>query len=143
MNRACATPPEPYTIGQLARLTGVKAVTIRYYEKADLLPAARRTASGYRLYSSVERDRLRFIRRCRHLGLGLDDVKALLRLSDEREAPCHQVDDIIHQQREHVRDRIRDLQALEQELDRLEGACRAETIGECKIIESLSRPTER
>jgi len=139
MNNASAAPSEHYTIGQLSQLTGVKAVTIRYYEKSNLLPPASRTASGYRLYSSTERDRLHFIKRCRHLGLGLDDIKSLLQLSDEREAPCQQVGTIIHHQRQHVRDRIRDLQALEQELDRLERACRAETIGECKIIESLSR----
>lgn len=136
MSAAASTP---YTIGQLARLTGIKAVTIRYYEKSALLSPAGRTAAGYRLYSSRERDRLCFIRRCRHLGLGLDDIKALLRLSDQREAPCHQVDAIIHHQHEHVRERIQDLQSLERELDRLERACEAKTINECKIIESLSR----
>lgn len=30
----------PYTIGQLAKATGIKAVTIRYYERLELLPEA-------------------------------------------------------------------------------------------------------
>lgn len=138
------TPPahDFFTIGQLARSTGTKPVTIRYYESAGLLSPANRSAAGYRLYTSNERDRLDFIRRCRCLGLGLDEVRALLQLSDDRAAPCRQVDAIIHRQLEQVRERIRDLQSLERELERLELGCQSETIGACKIIEALTRHDE-
>ncbi|WP_110648670.1 MerR family DNA-binding protein [Salinicola peritrichatus] len=131
-----------FTIGQLATLTGTKPVTIRYYERTGLLSPANRSAAGYRLYTPNERDRLDFIRRCRRLGLGLDEVRALLRLSDDRAAPCRQVDAIIHRQLEQVRERIRDLQSLERELERLELGCQAETVEACKIIEALSRRDE-
>ncbi len=38
-----------YTIGQLAKATDTKAVTVRYYEQLGLLPSAGRTPSGYRV----------------------------------------------------------------------------------------------
>ncbi|MGQ7244004.1 MerR family transcriptional regulator [Salinicola sp. V024] len=127
------------TIGQLAKATDTKAVTIRYYESAGLLSPVTRTQGGYRLYTDRERDRLIFIKRARHLGLSLEDVKSLLGLADDENAPCRQVDSIIHEQLERVRSRLKDLQQLERELDRLEQCCQADTVADCKIIESLSR----
>jgi len=44
-----------FTIGQLARATDTKSVTIRYYEQQGLLAPPVRTPSGYRLYSAQER----------------------------------------------------------------------------------------
>lgn len=64
-----------FTVGQLARITDTKTVTIRYYEQLGLLPTASRNASGYRQYTEAERDRLLFIRRSRALGFSLDDIR--------------------------------------------------------------------
>jgi DNA-binding transcriptional MerR regulator len=71
-------------IGQLARRAGVAIDTVRYYERNQLLPPAGRLASGYRRYGETELKRLRFIRRAKALGLSLEDIRALLSLSDER-----------------------------------------------------------
>ncbi|HEY6220315.1 MAG TPA: MerR family transcriptional regulator [Gemmatimonadaceae bacterium] len=65
------------TIGQAAKSTGVTAKTIRYYEDVGILPAARRTKSGYRHYDEPDIERLRFIRRARSLGLPLRRLKML------------------------------------------------------------------
>ncbi|WP_232825103.1 helix-turn-helix domain-containing protein [Salinicola sp. RZ23] len=127
------------TIGQLAKSTETKAVTIRYYERAGLMSPATRTAGGYRLYTARERDRLIFIKHARQLGLSLEDVKALLGLADDDEAPCDRVDEIIHVQLARVRERLKHLRQLEQELDRLERCCHGDKIADCQIIESLSR----
>ena len=67
----------PLTVGQLARASGVPAKTIRYYEQVGVLPAARRSASGYRQYIRNDVDRLVFVRRARILGLPLAQLKAL------------------------------------------------------------------
>ncbi len=127
-----------FTVGQLARITDTKAVTIRYYEQIGLLPTASRNSSGYRQYSYEERDRLLFIRRSRALGFSLDDVRQLLGFSDHRQASCAAVDAKVAEQLEQVRLRIRDLQGLEQELQRLLSCCHGGMIEECRIIESLS-----
>ena len=132
------TPSKHYTVGQLAKTTDTKAVTIRYYERLGLLPSAGRTASGYRFYTHGERDRLLFIRRSRTLGFSLDDIRGLLGLADRREASCAAVDAKVEEQLEQVRMRLRDLRAMEFELERLSACCEGGVIGECKIVESLS-----
>jgi hypothetical protein len=53
----------PLTVGQLARATGVPAKAIRYYEQIGVLPAPRRSAAGYRLYSRRDVHRPLFMRR--------------------------------------------------------------------------------
>lgn len=128
-----------YSVGQLAKSTDTKAVTIRYYEDLGLLPSAGRTGAGYRFYTNKERDRLLFIRRSRALGFSLDDIRGLLSLSDQREASCAAVDAKVEEQLEQVRMRLRDLRAMELELERLSACCEGGVIDECRIVESLSR----
>lgn len=128
-----------FTVGQLARITDTKTVTIRYYEQLGLLPTASRNASGYRQYTEAERDRLLFIRRSRALGFSLDDIRQLLGFSDHRQASCAAVDAKVAEQLEQVMLRIRDLHGLEQELQRLLSCCHGGVIEECRIIESLSQ----
>jgi len=70
-------PGELFTIGQLARRTGVPARTIRFWSDAGLVPPAARSASGYRLYDAEAVSRLELIRALRELGLGLDVVRAI------------------------------------------------------------------
>src|SRR5690348_4447975 len=66
------------TIGQLARLSGIKAKTIRYYEEIGLLPPAQRRESGYRCYGEMDVNRLLLLRRIRLLGVPLPEIKQLL-----------------------------------------------------------------
>ena len=63
------------SIGNLAKATGTKVVTIRYYEQIGLLPVPARTEGNYRAYNDEHLRRLRFIRRCRDLGFTLDQVR--------------------------------------------------------------------
>jgi DNA-binding transcriptional MerR regulator len=76
---------DTFNIGDLARLTGTKSETIRYYESIGLLPQVARTAGNYRRYARPHLERLSFIRRGRDLGFSLDEVRELLRLSKSPE----------------------------------------------------------
>jgi MerR family copper efflux transcriptional regulator len=71
----------PLTIGRLARRAGVGIDTVRFYERARLLPTPVRTVSGYRTYGDADVERLRFIRRAKALGFTLDEIRELLALS--------------------------------------------------------------
>ena len=77
-----------FTIGVLARESGVNLETIRFYERSGLLPEPVRSASGYRHYQAIDVRRLRFIRRGRELGFGLEEIKALVELADHPQSPC-------------------------------------------------------
>lgn len=67
-----------FTIGELARRTGLTTRTIRFYSDEGLLPPADRTYAGYRLYDSASLARLELLRTLRELGLGLTDAAAAL-----------------------------------------------------------------
>ena len=69
---------ELFTIGQLARRTGVSARTIRFWSDAGLVPPVARSATGYRLYDAEAAARLDLVRSLRELGLGLEVVHAVL-----------------------------------------------------------------
>jgi Cu(I)-responsive transcriptional regulator len=127
-----------FRIGELARITGTKVETIRYYERLGLLPPPARTASNYRAYSRSHLERLSFVRRGRDLGFSLDEVRELLRLSDDRSQSCAEVDRIARAHLAEVVRKLTDLQALGAELRQLIDQCQHGTVAECRIIEAMA-----
>ena len=125
------------SIGQLARQTGAKVETIRFYERTGLLPRPLRTEGNYRSYENSHLDRLSFIRRARDLGFSLDQIRKLLTLADDRAQPCAAVDAIAKEHRDEIDQKIRDLQSLKAELDRVIDQCSCGTVADCRIIETL------
>jgi Cu(I)-responsive transcriptional regulator len=126
------------TIGRLAAATGTNVETIRFYEKSGILARPSRTEGNYRSYDPEHLNRLSFIRRARDLGFSLDQVKALLKLSDDRAQSCAAVDDIARLHRDEVERKISDLEALKAELDRIIDTCKHGTVADCRIVETLS-----
>jgi DNA-binding transcriptional MerR regulator len=70
-------------IGEAARLAGVPAKTLRYYEDVGLIAPAKRTASGYRLYGWRELEQIEFIRRAKLMGISLDQIRELVDVAEE------------------------------------------------------------
>ncbi len=66
------------TIGRLAKLTGVLAKTIRYYEDVGILPPPARTDARYRCYSEVDVRRLQLVRRAKLLDIPLSEICELV-----------------------------------------------------------------
>jgi DNA-binding transcriptional MerR regulator len=108
-----------YQIGELSAQTDVPEKTIRYYEEISLLPPAKRSANGYRVYSEADVERLRFIRRARILDIALDEIVEILAFRERNEPPCRYVMDLMHQQIDKVEERIRNLQQIRDELKAL------------------------
>ena len=129
---------ETYSIGELARPTGVKVETIRYYERIGLLPPPARTGGNYRAYTLRHLERLNFIRRGRDLGLSLGQVRELLRLAGAPDQPCTQVGCIAREHLAEVERKLADLTALAAELRRLIEECGRGTVAECRVIEALA-----
>jgi len=125
-------------IGILAKATGTKVETIRYYERIGLLAAPARTQGNYRAYAAEHLARLSFIRRARDLGFSLEQVRELLSLSGQKARSCEAVDGIARQHLAEVDRKIVDLRALRRELDNVIGQCAHGTIAECRIIEALA-----
>ncbi len=110
-------------IGALAQRSGVDIDTIRYYEKAGLLPAPPRQANGYRTYGPAHLERLAFVRHCRALDMPLADIQTLLKFVEAPEADCGNINALIEQQLTQVRARLRSMQRLERQLVALRASC--------------------
>ena len=106
-------------IGELARSTGLTTKAIRYYELMRLLPEPQRTESGYRLYSAQEVQRLGFIKKAKHLGLSLEDIRDILTLHDSHQPPCVHVLALLDQKLAYLDDLIGSLNEFRQELAHL------------------------
>jgi MerR family copper efflux transcriptional regulator len=134
----------PLTVGQVARASGVPAKTIRFYEQVGVLPAARRSASGYRQYIRSDVDRLVFVRRARTLGLPLAQLKALT--AEVEGNRCLTVRPRLHalvtEQLGAVRQQIVEFQALERQLSdvlhQLEMAAPALDAKGCHCLDRVS-----
>ena len=129
-------------IGELAKATGTKAETIRYYEREGILPAADRTESNYRDYSDQHQATLSFVRRARGLGFSMSQVKELLTLSDHEDKSCSDVDQLVRQQVKEVNRKIENLIVLRDELIQMLQSCEASRIGDCQIVERLAHPPQ-
>jgi MerR family transcriptional regulator, mercuric resistance operon regulatory protein len=121
------------TIGQLSATSGVNIETIRYYERIRLLEPPPRTPGGHRSYNGADVSRLRFVRRARELGFGIDDIRALLALARHGSASCSEVRDIAAAHLIEIRAKLEDLRKLEGIL--------AGTVAECDCLcETTSAP---
>ena len=126
-----------YSRGQLAKSTGVKAETIRYYEKCGLLDTPARSAGGHRIYSEGHAGRLKFIRRCRELGFAISEIEDLLGLVSAGGKSCEQVRQTTATHLADVHEKITDLRKMERTLKALIDQCDVNTSPDCPIIEAL------
>ncbi len=128
-------------IGELAKATGLTTKTIRYYELHRLLEEPERTESGYRMYGEEDVERLEFVKKAKRLGLSLEEIREILVLHEQSQAPCVHVLALLDRKLEQVEDIIRELEEFRRELMRLrvESQVRLEQLPEdariCGIIE--------
>jgi DNA-binding transcriptional MerR regulator len=125
-------------IGGLARQTGVKVPTIRYYESIGLLPSPSRTDSNRRLYDGRAVARLKFIRHARELGFEVDAIRELLDLAEQPQRSCAKVDALARAHLQAIVSRIERLTALKAEVEGMIKACAKGKIAKCRVIDVLS-----
>ena len=106
-------------IQEFARLTGLSSKTVRYYESIGILPAPKRTLTGYRDYNNQDLERARFVAGIRSLDLSLEEIAEILALRDRREAPCRTLLERIEQKADQIEERIQLLEQMETDLRRL------------------------
>lgn len=124
-------------IGDASRASGVSAKMIRYYESIGLIPAAGRTAAGYRVYTATDVQLLRFIRRGRDLGFPVEKIEELLALWQDRSRKSADVKRIAMEQVAGLEARIREMQAMMDTLRQLADACCGDHRPECPILADL------
>ena len=127
-----------FGIGELAKLTGVKIETIRYYERQKLLADPPRTEGGHRCYNEDHLKRLTFIRRSRQLGFSMEEIRELLILVEGGRYTCGEVKALTMEHAKNVREKINDLNRMEAALLDIASRCSGDAVPDCPILEALS-----
>jgi DNA-binding transcriptional MerR regulator len=104
------------TVSKLAARVGLTADTIRYYERAGLLPPPDRTASGYRAFDDDAVDRLRFIKGAQRIGLRLQEIKELLDIWDRGLCPCGHTEELLRRRVSEIDAEIAGLEGTKRDL---------------------------
>lgn len=106
-------------IGRVAQSTGLSVDTIRFYERQSLIPLARRTDAGYRVYDESTVDRLQLIGRAQSLGFSLQEIRELLLIEDNQPDGCSHVRDLIADKVKQVKEKITGLRRIQKRLAKL------------------------
>ena len=129
-------------IGEAARLSGVPAKTIRFYEDVGLLPAGPRRENGSRDYGGAAVETLRFIQRARSLGFSVREVAALLELWRDRSRASAEVRALAQQHIAAIDAKISELAGMRATLAGLVAQCGGDQRSECPILDTLAGAAE-
>ncbi|WP_290648662.1 Cu(I)-responsive transcriptional regulator [Aquisalimonas sp.] len=125
-------------IGEAALASGVNAKMIRYYESTGLVPAARRSVNGYRVYSSADVHTLRFVKRARDLGFSMAQIDQLLQLWQDPHRSSAEVKRVASEHITELQQKISELESMKRTLEHLAQHCHGDQRPECPIIEDLA-----
>ncbi len=124
-------------IREVEQSAGLPAKTIRYYEEIGLVRPNRQD-NGYRIYSTEDVHRLRFLQRARGLGFSIEDCRALLSLYDETGRESADVRAIAEAHLDEIDRKIRELKGMRQTLAHLVHACHGDERPDCPILDDLA-----
>ena len=105
-------------IGELVQRAGVTAKAIRFYERKQVLPAAKRAANGYRLYGEDAVEMLRFIRQGTGLGLTLAEITDIIGIRQGGRPPCTHVHQLLRDKADELDRKLKDLVDVRQRIRR-------------------------
>lgn len=126
---------ETYTIGQLAELTGLTRVTIRYYERAGLLLEVDRKHSGYRIYTESSVPLLNFIKNAKLVGFSLEEIKEIIQLQHQSHSSSQTIKNKIALKLNEIQLKISSLQTMAETLTLLNASCDGQgVIDKCPIL---------
>jgi MerR family transcriptional regulator, mercuric resistance operon regulatory protein len=128
------------SIGELSERTGCPIETIRYYERAGVLRAPPRTASGRRVYGDAHVRQLNFARRARDLGFSLERIRQLMRLAEQPQEARSGARAIAQAHLTEVQQRMIELQRMVGELEGVLAQCASGAGPDCPILSALAEP---
>lgn len=109
-----------YTVGEMAKLLGIPASTLRYYDKEGLLPFVERSSGGMRMFQEKDYEWLQIIGCLKKTGMPLKDIRTYIDMAMQGDDTIEPRLELIVRQRDAVRAQIAELQKT---LDTLDFKC--------------------
>lgn len=98
-----------YTVGEMAELLGVRASTLRYYDKEGLLPFVERSSGGIRMFHESDTEWLRVIGCMKKAGMPLKEIRRYIELALKGDDTIDERLDMFRRQREALESRMEEL----------------------------------
>lgn len=132
------------TIGRMASQAQVSANAVRFYEREGLIPTAKKSEAGYRLYGPEAVTRLRFIKQAQRCGFALAEIQELFAVQATDQACCSDVRNQLISKKLQLHARIKEMQQMSGELDRLLAECGDSDapVKGCSILVALSKDAQ-
>ena len=129
-------------ISEAARLSGLSAKTIRYYEDIALIAPASRGDNGYRQYDHKAVEELHFLARARDVGFDLQECRQLLDLQRNTARQSRHARELVLEKSRQLQSRIEQLQAMQSVLEDMASRCHGDEVPDCAILEDLATGQE-
>ena len=100
----------PYTIQQVAEITGLPASTLRFYEAEGLLPPVDRNKANRRVYSDAAMDWLSIVTCLKNTGMPILEIRRFVELCRQGDATLTERYRIVQAHRQATQARIAQLQ---------------------------------
>jgi MerR family transcriptional regulator, copper efflux regulator len=127
-------------IGEVAKQSGASRKALRLYEQAGILPPARRTEAGYRVYGSDALDVLTFVRQAQRLGFNLEEIRDIVSIKRAGRVPCAHVKELVRRKADDLDQRLQDLTEVRDGLRAMLNGWRSTGLGViCPNVEAMSR----
>lgn len=105
------------TVSELSKAAQATPDAVRHYVRIGLLTPSRNPDNGYKLFGDNDIKKMKFIYRAKGLGFTLSDIQLIFDHSRMGQSPCPLVRDIIQQRINENRDRLAELNQLQQRMD--------------------------
>lgn len=99
-----------YTVGEMAKVLGVQASTLRYYDQEGLLPFVERTDGGIRMFTEKDYEGLKVIGYLKKSGLSIKEIKSFIELAGQGDATLNERLELFQSRRDAVKKQIEDMQ---------------------------------
>ena len=113
-----ATMPTSLTPREMSTETGISLDTLRYYERAGLMPGVERLPNGHRRYGQSDIEWIRIVQCLRTTGMPIRDIRRYTTLALDGD---HTIEERLSLLRVHREEVIRQMDELKDNLDHLDG----------------------
>lgn len=140
-------------IGEVAKLVGMPAKTLRYYEELGLISPERQEDSGYRVFGWRELEQIEFVRRAKLMGLSLEQIRSLVEAAEEsaRSGVLKRLEKMLDEKLSETEQKLVELRAFRESLLEYRGlvavaeegsVCRCSERGASEFCGCISAATE-
>jgi len=126
------------SISQAAQETGLSVKSIRHYESIGLISSPPREENDYRFYTNDIMQQLHFIYKTKQAGFTLKECKALLLLCENEDRNSADVKKIALEKIKEIEQRIKQQQAIVNQLTKITQQCPGDEQSQCSIIDAFS-----